>query len=118
MEFGMQRDLESAERDKNDNVQQEETVIDLEAYAKEGRKPPKGLVYRIRVDKHHYEVRSSEITGRHILELAGKTPPERFRLDQKMRGGATRKIELLDTVDLTAPGVERFITLPLDQTEG
>lgn len=79
---------------------------------------PRGAKYRIRVDKQHYTVESDAITGREILHLAGKQPPERFRLDQKMVGGVTHKIELSDVVDLTAPGVERFMTLPLDQTEG
>ena len=41
-----------------------------------------------------------------------------FRLDEKLVGGRTVKIELDQVVDLTAPGVERFMTLPLDQTEG
>lgn len=118
MELGVPRDRNSDAEDKSYNIQKDGSVIDLEAYAKAGKPPPKGSIYRIRVDKQHYEVRTSQITGRSILELAGKTPPERFRLDQKLRGGATQKIELSDMVDLTAPGVERFITLPLDQTEG
>jgi hypothetical protein len=45
-------------------------------------------------------------------------PPERYRLDQKLRDGTIKKIELNDVVDLTLPGLERFMTIPLDQTEG
>jgi hypothetical protein len=93
-------------------------VIDLESYAKAGRTPPAGQHYRIRVDKQQIVVDASTITGREILRLAGKQPPERYRLDQKLTGGRTVKVELNQTVDLTTPGVERFMTLPLDQTEG
>ncbi|EIJ80120.1 hypothetical protein PB1_07162 [Bacillus methanolicus PB1] len=104
--------------EKHSNKQIIDDIIDLEQYAKKGEKPPKGKRYRIRIDKDYYVVDVSEMTGREILVLAGKTPPERFRLDQKLKGGATQKIELSDIVDLTTPGMERFMTLPLDQTEG
>lgn len=93
-------------------------IIDIEEYAKSGKQPPAGAKYRIRVDKQHIIVDASEITGRDILKKAGKEPPERYRLDQKMKGGQTQKIELDQVVDLTIPGLERFMTLPLDQTEG
>jgi hypothetical protein len=95
-------------------------VIDLEEYAKADRKVPPhrpGVSYRIRIDKVQKVVDVPELTGAQILGLVGKTP-DRFRLDQKVRGGATRKIEPTAVVSFTAPGVERFMTLPLDQTEG
>lgn len=100
------------------NEPNEAEIIDIEDCARDGRDPPKGKRYRIRVDKTHIVFDKEEVTGREILEEAEKTPPERFRLDQKLRGGDTRKIELDDVVDLTRPGLERFMTLPLDQTEG
>jgi hypothetical protein len=93
-------------------------IVDIEAHAKAGTKPPKAALYRIRVDKENLVVPGPMITGRAILEKAGKNPPERYRLDEKLRGGSTKKIELDDTIDLSEPGVERFMTLPLDQTEG
>jgi hypothetical protein len=99
-------------------IEGNEDIIDVEAYAKAGHAPPKGRQYRIRVDKQLIVVPTETVTGRDILRLAGKQPPERFRLDQKLTGGKTVKIELTHVVDLTAPGVERFMTLPLDQTEG
>jgi hypothetical protein len=106
--------MNSDQQGNNEHVE----VIDLELYAKEGKTPPKGTKYRIRIDKDYYEVHVSEMSGSEILTLAGKTPPNRFRLDQKLKGGATKKIELNDIVDFSTPGVERFQTLPLDQTEG
>lgn len=94
------------------------TVVDIEEYAKQGNQPPQGVWYQIRIDKERHVVETSQITGRQILGLAKKAPVENFRVDLKLRGGATRKIELDEMVDLTEKGIERFMTLPLDQTEG
>jgi len=93
-------------------------VVDLEEYARSGRTPPKAKTYRIRIDKTKYEVSVPSMTGRQILTLAGKTPVERFMLSQKLHGGQVKPIGLDDVVDFTAPGVERFMTLAKDQTEG
>jgi len=95
-----------------------EEIIDLELYAKEGKTPPKGKKYRIRVDNQKYVTDKEEFTGREILTLAGKVPVERFQLNQKFKGGVVKKIDYDEKVDLTAKGVERFMTVPLDQTEG
>ena len=92
--------------------------IDLEKYAKEGKKPPKAERYRIRIDKLHYVVEVPSMTGRELLELAEKTPVDRYSISEKIHGGAPVKIGLNDVADFTKPGVERFRTLPLDQTEG
>lgn len=99
---------------------QDYDVIDVEEYAKADRAVPPhktGQRYRIRVDKTHYVVAGPTITGREILALAGKTP-DRYRLDQKLRGGQTQKVEPDQIIDLRVDGVEKFMTLPLDQTEG
>jgi hypothetical protein len=93
-------------------------IIDVEAHATAGREVPPGKRYRIRIDKQHFDVEVSGMTGRELLALAGKTPPERFRIDQKLRGGQTRQIGLDERADFTTPGLERYMTLPLDQTEG
>jgi hypothetical protein len=97
---------------------QTDDVIDVEELAKAGTPVPRGARYRIRVDKTVFVVDGPTITGREILVKAGRVPPERYRLDQKFRDGSTKKIELNDVVDLTTPGIERFMTIPLDQTEG
>jgi len=52
------------------------------------------------------------------LTLAGKTPVSSYMITQKLRGGQTHRIELDESADFTTLGVERFMTLPLDQTEG
>jgi hypothetical protein len=93
-------------------------VIDIEEYAKSGQAPPPGQKYRIRIDRQSYEVADLALTGRQLLRLAQKAPAERFMISQKFRGGAVRKLELDEAVDFTVPGVERFLTLAKDQTEG
>jgi hypothetical protein len=93
-----------------------EVTIDVEAYAKEGRPVPSAASYRIRIDKDHYTVHSQKITGRELLDLATKDPAK-YGIYQHVRGRSSR-VALDGVVDLTSPGVERFSTLPLDQTEG
>ncbi|MGW8323843.1 MAG: hypothetical protein ACWGSD_20065, partial [Thermodesulfobacteriota bacterium] len=49
----------------------------------------------------------AERTADHIFQP--KTPPERFTISQKLRGGRTETIGLDDHADFTKPGVERFM---------
>ncbi len=95
-----------------------EDVIDVEEYVTAGKEIPKGRRYRIRIDKEKYLVGVPSMTGRQLLLLAGKNPPERFRIDQKLRGGHTKEVGLCESVDFTHPGVEKFMTIPKDQTDG
>lgn len=74
--------------------------------------------YKIQIDKQHYDVQEPTITGRALLELAGKTPIEQFALYLKVHGGQPQRLQLNDVIDLRNPGTEKFLTLPLDQTEG
>lgn len=92
--------------------------IDLEEFAKEGKIVPKNRKYQIRIDRVKYKVDVECMTGRELLELAKKLPVERFQLNQKLKGGQVEKIGYDETVCFTNPGVERFMTLPLDQREG
>ena len=82
--------------------------VDVEQFAKEGKPVPKAKHYRIRVDDQTYVVDKPKLNGREILETAGKNPPEKFILTEKIRGKGVRTIGLNDIVDLTEPGVERF----------
>ena len=93
-------------------------VIDIEHSARKGKCQPKGKRYKIKVDKQKFLVEKETITGLKILELAQKTPPDRYQLNHKFKGGCVESVSLTDEVDLTAPGVEKFMTIPLDQIGG
>lgn len=104
---------------KNDQgVEWEVEEEDLEAAAKAGQVPRLARRYRFRVDRERFVVEKTALTGREILLIAGRIPPERFLLSQKHTGGRAEKVDLDEVVDLRKPGVERFMTLPKDQTEG
>lgn len=87
-------------------------IVDIEECARAGRHPhPHARAYLIRVDKEKIRVNGPKITGREILELAEKKPPEKYILRQVLRGGALEKIELDEVVDLARPGIEKFKTM-------
>lgn len=98
---------------ENDNE-----IIDIEEFSKSNKPIPRGKKYRIRIDKTFYTVSVDQMSGKELLELANKSPIEQFALYQKLHGGASIRINPEDIVDFTTPGIERFVTLPLDQTEG
>ena len=101
---------------KNPKLEVEEA--DIEQLAKADKPVPQARRYRIRVDDIHYTTEKSKMTGREILTLASKNPPDSFILTQKMRGGRLVSISLEDVVDFTTPGIERFTTLPREVQEG
>lgn len=103
---------------RDGGVEWEVEEEDLEVAAKAGKPPRRAKRYRLRVDRDYFTVASMNLTGREILVLAGKVPPENFLLSQKLRGGQAKKVDLDEGIDLTTPGVERFMTLPKDQKEG
>jgi hypothetical protein len=96
----------------------DQTIVDLEEFTKAGKPVPGGRQYRIRIDKTQYVVDHQFVTGRELLSLAGKVPVEKFRVFQHLHGGQAVPIALDERVDLAKPGIERFKTLPVDQTEG
>ena len=94
--------------------------LDVEQFAKEhpadcGK--PHAKVYIIRVDRKLFRVPHPELTGRGILRLVEKTP-ETHKLFQKVKGGETKAVAPDETVSFVRPGVERFMTIPCDTTEG
>lgn len=98
--------------------EEKKNIVDLEEFSKSGKHIPSGVCYKIRIDREKYLVDDECITGKELLELAGKLPIEKFQINQKLRGGLVKKIGYNEKVDLTTYGIERFMTLPLDQTEG
>ncbi|MCY4384573.1 MAG: multiubiquitin domain-containing protein [Nitrospinae bacterium] len=74
--------------------------------------------YKIQIDKDIYSVDHPILTGDELLKIANKEPVERFAIYLKIKEGSPQRIGADEKVDLRNPGVERFVTLPLDQTEG
>ena len=74
--------------------------------------------YKVQIDKDFFEAPGPRMMGRELLELAGKKPAEHYAIYLKVKGGQPDRIDLDEKIDLSRPGVERFVTLPLDQTEG
>ena len=93
-------------------------VVDLEEFARLGKRPPLSVGYRIRVNGEPITVEKPRVTGREVLTLAGLLPAENYTLRVKFAGEKPRKVELDEFVDLRHPGVEKFKALPRDQTEG
>lgn len=83
-----------------------------------GKPDSKKIHYNILIDRNTYKVEQECMTGREILDLASKTPPERFQLNVRYKGGKVSKVAYDQTICFSEPGVEKFMTLPLDQTEG
>lgn len=102
----------------DENFDLNDEIIDLEWCAKCGHKVPKGKKYRILIDREPFVVDKECLTGKEILSLTGKTPPDRFQLRQKYSDGRVVTIKNEQVVCFTEPGVEKFKTLACDQTEG
>src|SRR5438128_8375304 len=98
--------------EKPDSEEILEGTVDIEEYSREGRKPPRARHYRIRIDEKQFVVDTPHPTGRALLELAGKKPPEKWVLRQIFRNGPAVVIGLDQKVDLTTPGIEKFSTMP------
>jgi hypothetical protein len=99
------------------NNQEEEDIVDLEEFAKDGKLPPKAKAYRIRVDTKQIVVEVSHMTAGEILEKAGKIPAKNYKIYQQIKG-ETKLLDHTQDVDFTTPGIERFKTIPIDQTDG
>ncbi len=96
----------------------EQAEAKLEQLEEKAEHVSKPQVFKIQIDKTLLETSNPKPTGRDLLILAGKNPPEQYAIYLKEKGGQPQRIGLTDTVDLCEPGVERFVTLPLDQNEG
>ncbi len=92
-------------------------IIDIEECAGEGHQPPRGKRYRVRIDSERYVFDDHDPTGSEVLAKAGKTP-EQYVLSQRIRGQGAKRIEPDEKVDLTVPGVERFVTMRRERNDG
>lgn len=95
-----------------------DSVNSIASNNNQGNQNPHGETYRFTVMKRQFQTHEKEITGRKICELAGLEPPEKYKLDKKMKGGEYREVLLDDVIDLSEPGLEKFVYITRDQTEG
>ena len=112
----MEENLIAAAGGAAEEVEPELDELDVEAFIGLECKP-RAKRYIIRIDKKPYVIEKSVITARELLALAGKNPPEKFRIWQVIRG-ESHELTLDQKVDVRAPGVEKFRTLSRTQTEG
>ena len=93
-------------------------VVVLEESAQDGHRRPLALKYKFKVNETLCTWDKPTILGRQILEQAQLLPPENYSLREKVHDEPPKLIKLDDTVDLRAPGVEKFRAIRRDQTEG
>jgi hypothetical protein len=91
---------------------------EIEVYGKRNERPPAARMYVIRIDRAKHTLDAAGLTGRQLLELAGKRPAERFAIFLGLSGGRTQVLPHDAVIDFMTIGLERLVTLPLDQTEG
>lgn len=72
--------------------------------------------FMVQVDAGRYRFKRSEILALVLLTRADKDP-ERHAIYQKVPGNQPRRVQPDEIVDLS-PGDLRFVTLPLEQTDG
>lgn len=77
-----------------------------------------GPKIKIKIDGKIYEVDCTSMTGKELLELAGKNPYTKYGISKRMKGNELIPVGYEEEVNLSEPGLEKFITLPYEQTEG
>lgn len=86
-----------------------EEIIDVAEFTSLNKKPPGGKRYRIKIDDQLLVFDQESVSGSEILTKAGFTPIECYSLYQKLRGCDFEKISSTERVDLSKPGIERFV---------
>lgn len=69
----------------------------------------KDKVYTVVVDDQKIKLSDPVVTGRQLLDAAGKRPAEEFILYQHLTSGQLESIRLDEVVDLCLHGLERFM---------
>ena len=72
--------------------------------------------YQVRIDNQKYVVNDPVITGRQLLDQAGKRPVDEYLIFQLLKGGQLEEIRLDETVDLRKTGIEKFVTWQSDRS--
>jgi hypothetical protein len=100
-------------------MDQGQSVEDIEACAREGRRPRDEGPYQIRLGDALMRFQtliapSPTLTGRELLDLAGRKPVDDFVLFVVQTDGLLEEIRLDETVDLRA-GVEKLLAFDSDR---
>src|ERR1700730_4011264 len=75
--------------------------------------PPR--TFQVQIDDKTFEIKDPVVTGRQLLDLAGKRPADEFIVLQFLSDGLLEDIRLEETTDLRGRGVERFLTFESDR---
>lgn len=102
------------ETDKVVGQELQDEIIDVEAFTKNGKKPPVGKKYKVKIGGYSYVFDHQVVTSRELLEKAGITPIECFWLYQKLKDCDFEKIDLKEKVDLAKGGIEHFVVKPTE----
>jgi hypothetical protein len=121
--LNVRSDEEGCRISGSEMVREEEGVeyvetVEVEAYGKRNEKPPRAKHYVVRIDTQKYTFDKQIVTGRELLEKAGKMPFDKWRIYQKLHGGQMIEIGYDRKIDLGAQGVERFTTFEISVTDG
>ena len=66
--------------------------------------------YEISIDGKLIDFSEKKVTGKQILEKACREPTQCYTLYQKLKGCDFEKVSLDETIDLSNPGIEHFVT--------
>jgi hypothetical protein len=75
--------------------------------------PPR--TFEVQIDDKTFKIKDPVVTGRQLLDLAGRRPADEFIVLQFLSDGLLEDVRLDETTDLREPGVERFLTFKSDR---
>lgn len=98
----------------------QEEFEDIEACARQGRRPRDDGPYRVLIgdehlDYHPFVIADPVPTGRQLLDLAKLRPVEEYVIFGLLADGLLEEIRLEETFELRTRGVEKFLTFKSDR---
>lgn len=78
--------------------------------------PENGRRFQVVIDEQNFQIGDPVVTGRQLLDLAGKRPVDQFIILQFLPDGLLEEIRLEETTNLRESGAEKFITFHSDRT--
>ena len=85
-------------------------IVDIEKFTAEGRRvPDRCRGYQISVNGRKYTVDNPSVTREEVANLVNVGPVEEVCVRVRIRGERPRVLQLGEAVDLTVPGIERFL---------